>query len=383
MHIPFAFDFTDYTRPRRERVEFDVAAFDRERVLRWAEHYLEDTVETVTSVTSERSDGRIHDFFSEGDYWWPDPSKPDGPYVRRDGMTNPNNFVAHRNLLMKLSVQAPALASAWKVSGESTYAEKAAAHLRAWFVDETTRMNPALTYAQAIQGRLSGRGIGIVDTVHLVEVARAVPIVAESGALSETEYRAVKSWFSDYLEWLTTSKNGMEERDAKNNHVTCWVLQVAAFAQLTGNTKLIASCVDRFKKVLIPVQISRGGSQPREMARTKPYNYALFNLEMFATLCLILTENGSDLWNFSGWDGRSVCKAVAFMFPYIADPGQWPLPPDVMYHECWPMRHSSLLFAGLACGRPEYIETWKRLPPDSDIEEVLRNFFLRQPVLWV
>jgi hypothetical protein len=54
-----------------------------------------------------------------------------------------------------------------------------------------------------------------------------------------------------------------------------------------------------------------------------------------------------------------------------------------MYDAEWPMRHSSLLFAGLAYGEPRYLETWKTLRADSDVEEVIRNFFIRQPVLWV
>ncbi len=47
------------------------------------------------------------------------------------------------------------------------------------------------------------------------------------------------------------------------------------------------------------------------------------------------------------------------------------------------MRHCALLFAGLAFGRPDYIDLWKTLPADSTVEEVIRNFFIRQPVLWV
>ena len=43
----------------------------------------------------------------------------------------------------------------------------------------------------------------------------------------------------------------------------------------------------------------------------------------------------------------------------------------------------SLLFAGLALNRPDYLELWKNLPADSNVEEVIRNFFIRQPVLWV
>ena len=57
----------------------------------------------------------------------------------------------------------PALAAAYKITGERKYADHAAAHLRAWFIDEATRMNPNLQYAQAIQGRFTGRGTGIIE----------------------------------------------------------------------------------------------------------------------------------------------------------------------------------------------------------------------------
>ncbi len=54
-----------------------------------------------------------------------------------------------------------------------------------------------------------------------------------------------------------------------------------------------------------------------------------------------------------------------------------------VYDDQWPMRQASLLFAGLALNRPDYIELWKTLPADSNVEEVIRNFFIRQPALWI
>jgi len=246
-------------------------------------------------------------------------------------------------------------------------------------LDETTRMNPNLQYAQAIHGRTTGRGTGVIDTIHLVEVAKAAPFVAQSGALSKSDFDAVKKWFADYTKWMTTSKNGMEERDAKNNHGTCWLMQVAAFAQLNEDKGLLAYSADRFKKVVIPGQIEPDGSQPLEMKRTKPYGYCLFNLEALTTLCQIV---GDELWRFETADGRGPRKAVEVMYAFIKDKKTWKLPPDVMYFEYWPMRQESLLFGGLAYNRPEYIETWKKLPADSNVDEVIRNYFIRQPVLW-
>ena len=366
-----------------QRRGFDVSQFDRARVLKAANQYLKESPITITASTSTRSAGGPHDFFSEGDYWWPDPQNPSGPYIQRDGMTNPDNFVEHRRYLMRLSVQLPALVAAWKLTRDERYARHAVKHLRAWFIVESTRMNPNLQYAQAIHGRFTGRGIGIIDTIHLVEVARAIEILKDSRALSMTELGGVTIWFTDYLKWMTTSKNGMEERDAKNNHGTCWVMQVAAFAELVGDQELRAYCRNRFKTVIVPNQIAPDGSFPEELRRTKPYGYSLFNLDAMATICELLSNENDNLWTFTTSDGRRFSKAIAYMYPFIKDKKSWPLKPDVMYDAEWPMRHSSLLLAGLALKRPEYIELWKKLPADSKVEEVIRNFFIRQPVLWI
>ena len=367
----------------RNRLKFNVAEFDRARVLRNAQRYVFGKPLTVTDVQCNRSAGGLHDFYSEGDCWWPDPNKPDGPYVQRDGMTNPDNFVDHRKLLMRFSVQMPALTAAWMLTQDARYSEPAAGHVRAWFINEATPMNPDLQFAQAIHGITTGRGTGIIDTIHLIEVARAIPYLVEAGALSQDDYQRVQTWFAAYLTWLTTSKNGIEERDAKNNHGTCWLTQVAAFAELTGDQQLLRDAENRFKSVVVPEQIGLDGSLPLELKRTKPYGYCLFNLEAMATLCQILSELDETLWNFADGDGRSLGKALAYMFPFIQNKASWPAQTDVMYFEYWPMRQASLLFGGLALHRSDYLDVWKKLPADSDVDEVIRNFFIRQPVLWV
>jgi hypothetical protein len=359
--------------------QFDVAEFDRARVLQAANAYVKETPVTITSSHSPRSAGGAHDFFSEGDYWWPDPAHPDGPYIQRDGMSNPDNFVEHRRYLMRLSVQVPALAAAWKLTSDPRYSSQAARHLRAWFVDPKTRMNPNLEFAQAIQGRFTGRGTGIIDTIHLVEVARA----AELLPLSAADREGVKRWFAEYVTWMTTHPYGIAERDAKNNHATCWVMQVAAFAHLTGDQPKMTYCRTRFKTVLVPHQMAADGSFPLEMQRTKPYGYSLFNLEALSAIAQILSTSEDNLWSFESNDGRGLRRAVAYLFPNIRDKRNWPLKPDVMYFDNWPMRQASLLFAALAFDRAEYFDLWKTLPADSTVDEVIRNFFIRQPVLWV
>ena len=366
-------------RASRAVEKLDLATEERPRVLKAANKYLADQPVTVTAASSPRSAGGKHDFFSEGDYWWPDPKNPDGPYIQRDGMTNPDNFVEHRRAMIRLSMIVPALAAAYKLTRDREYSDHAAKHLRAWFIDDATKMNPNLQYAQAIKGRFTGRGTGIIDTLHLVEVARA----SWQLDLKPADLAGVKAWFAAYTEWMMTHPYGIAERDAKNNHGTCWCTQVAAFAQLTGNKEQTEYCRNRYKTVLIPNQEGPDGSFPLEMARTKPYGYSLFNLDAMAILVQTLTTKEDDLWKWQLPDGRGMAKAVAFMYPYIADKKSWPKPPDVMYDKEWPVRQPSLLFAGMALDKLEYIALWKKLEADPTVEEVLRNWPVRQPLLWV
>ena len=47
------------------------------------------------------------------------------------------------------------------------------------------------------------------------------------------------------------------------------------------------------------------------------------------------------------------------------------------------MRQASLLFTDVTFGNADYIELWRTLRADSQAEEAIRNFFIRQPVLWM
>ena len=360
-----------------------VAKVDRERVLKAANAYLNEEPRTVTATHSDRSKGGLHDFFSEGDYWWPDPKNPGGPYLRRDGETNPQNFNGHREALIRFGVMAPALVSAWRLTKDKRYTACFAKHVRAWFVDPATLMNPNLEYAQAIFGVTPGRGTGIIDTLQILDVARALRVAEAAGGLSASEIAPVKQWFAAYVDWMATSKNGKEEEIAKNNHGACWVLQAAEFAQFAGRKDLEQLCRKRFKENLIPDQVAKDGSLPLELARTKPYSYTLFDGDVLCGICQSLSRPGDDLWSFKGANGAGVAEVMAFQEPFIADKSKWPHAKDIEYFDDFPSRRPSLLFAGEALNRPEYLAVWRRLDASPTVAEVIRNLPIRQPLLWV
>lgn len=363
--------------------DFDLAHHERPRVLRLANAALSNEPRSITWTVNPRSAGGPHDFSSEGDYWWPNPVRPSAPYICRDGMINPDNFVGHRALLIDMSSDVAALAAAYTITGDRAYADAAAQHLVTWFVAPRTRMNPDLRFAQAIRGVTPGRAIGIFDTIHLGEVALAIAALGRARALDATVLAGLNRWFAEYLRWMCTSANGVEERDMPNNHATAWAFQVAAFARLTGNTRQLVACRWRLRWILIRRQMDRTGAFPRELARTRPYCYSAFQLTALSALAWLVSTPRHNLITFSLRDGRGLSRAIEFLAPYLADKERWPYARDIANWNDYPVREPSLLFGALATGRREWLELWRRLEPDPTDLEVRRLLAIRQPVLWL
>lgn len=338
---------------------------------------------TVTASSCKRSAGGLHDFYSEGDYWWPDPANPSAPYIQKDGQSNPGNFSDHRLAMIRLSEITATLTSAWLLTGQENYAAKVLEHLNAWFADPATRMNPDLLYAQAIWGRYTGRGIGLIDAYHLVEVAQSSKLLIEAKAIPGADARKIKAWFSQFLEWMTTHQYGIDEMNAKNNHGTCWVATAASMATLVNNDKIRQMCTDRFKNILLPSQMAGDGSFPLEIKRTKPYGYSLFNIDAFCNVARILSTPEDNLWEFTTPDGKSLKKGMQYIYPFIKDKTSWPFAKDIYIWEEWPVRQSSLLFAGIAYGIEDYIQTFLQFPAYPEHPEVIRNLPVRHPVIWL
>jgi hypothetical protein len=269
--------------------------------------------------------GNKHDYMSQAPYFWPDPSKPGGvPYMRKDGERNPEiNAITDHLAIDGLVANTQTLALAYYFSGDERYAAKAAALVRAYFLEPATRMNPNLEYAQFIPGVNSGRGIGLIETRGFTRVVDAIGLIEGSNAWTPADDRGVKQWFAEFLRWLQESRNGKDEAAAKNNHGTYYDLQIVSYALFLDRQPLAREVLERAKQKRVAAQIEPDGKMPLELARTNAWSYSAMNLDGMTELATLGDRAGVDLWHYDTADGRSIRKAILYLVPFAFGEKKW------------------------------------------------------------
>jgi hypothetical protein len=333
----------------RSRLSPSLSAF-----LKDAASSLETKPVSVVDKNQLPPSGDKHDYFSLAPYWWPDPTKKDGlPYIRRDGEINPERYkIGDREKIGVLNASVYALSVAYYITGDEAFAEHAGRFLRTWFLNPDSRMNPNLNYAQAVKGQNQGRGTGIIDTHGFIRLIDGMILLEGSKHWTESDASGMKSWFEQYLQWLTQSTNGKEEADAKNNHGSTYDVQTICIALLVGKEEEAREILREAGKKRIAVQIEPDGSQPLELVRTKSYNYSLLNLEALIHLAHLGDRLGVDLWTFRAPNGAGIRTAIDFLIPNALGKKEWKwkqiIPPE--YERMVPI----LRIAARKYGDPSY-----------------------------
>lgn len=358
---------------------------ERNRILDLADSCLAKQPINIGDCPAPLSVGGVNDYFSQGDYWWPNPDTEDHlPWIRRDGETNPDNFDDHRILLRRMRKIVCALASAYKITSDEKYSEKAIQFLEGWFVSPKTRMNPSLYYSQVSLGHYEngGRSFGIIDTLHLIEIPLAINALEKSKYMGKKLYIELISWFNSYLDFMVNSELGITERNYGNNHGVAWHVQATLYAKFTGQKDILDQCRTQFKEEYLEKQLASDGTFPEEIARTKPYNYSLFIMDLMAILAYELSTPQDDLFKFKTKSGKSYQDALEFIFPVTKDKTLWSYHKDVEHFESYPNRQVYLLLTAIHNKNQELLDVWMNFDPEPSDIEVRRNLAMRQPVLW-
>lgn len=324
---------------------------------------------SVTEKQQTPPSGDKHDWYSQAGYWWPDPKNPNGPYIRHDGVQNPqkNDFTDEQYFNSTVHA-ANTLALGYYLTGNEDYAAHAALLLRTWFLDPATAMNPNLNYAQFVPNRNNGRASGIVSSRQMPEAIDAVGLLAGSRNWTAADDAGMRHWFAEWYKWLTTSDAGKAESKHPNNHGSWYQVQAAALALYLGKTEDAKVILARVRDHRIPDEIAADGLQKYEMARTKSFSYSAMNLHALATLATIAQPLGIDLWKPVQPDGPSILTAINALLPYDAE-HPWP------YEQIEANREGSLCpalyFAVGYTHSPKYTDGLKRFHCKATAEDLI------------
>jgi hypothetical protein len=279
---------------------------------------------SVVNKTKVPPSGDKHDYISLAPYYWPNPNTKDGlPYIRKDGKRNPEvEDYQDRIDMPQMVEEVEALALAFFYSDDEKYASHASKLVKVWFLEKETKMNPNLNFAQAIKGENEGRGAGLIESRHFIEVIESVKLLYGSKSWTDYDDKMLKKWFADFLNWMQTSPNGTDEIDAPNNHGTWYDAQRLSFALYSGDLEL-AKRIANNVAVRLDKQMDDFGSFPKELERTIALHYSTFNLHAFFVIAEMAETTGVDLWNLQTPSSKSLKKGFDFIYPYLSRERRW------------------------------------------------------------
>lgn len=266
--------------------------------------------------------GDIHDYSSLSRYYWPDPSKKDGlPYIFKDGKSNPELKEYDREVLDKVSQRLQILTLTWFFTDDTLFANAALSQIRTWFISEKTRMNPNMNYAQIIPGKNHNKGnsFGIIDGYSFVQMLDAIKLLETYSKFTKSDNSFLKQWFKNYVNWLTSSVQGIQESKATNNHGTTYDTQLLAYSLFINDNKTAQNLVQNFAERHILKQIEEDGTQPKELKRTLSFHYSWYNLSHMLDFFIIAKNHNLNIDNAVKIKNHSFFKALDYLAFYIGD----------------------------------------------------------------
>jgi Alginate lyase len=296
------------------------------QLLAKADSYLTENAPSVMDKNQTPPSGDKHDFLSLGSFYWPVLSKRDGiRYIYRDGQFNPEaDSIPDSQNMDEMIKRVKTLSVAYYFTDKAPYASKASDLLRVWFLNNNTRMNPNLRYAEMTPGADIGAHSGIIAAKHFPVVLDAISLIHDSSSWSEKDQKGIELWFDKYLEWLLNSKFGKNESKRLNNHGTWYDVQAASIALFLNKTEITRDILKNNIDELIAAKIQPDGSQHFELKRQTSLNYHIFNLLGFFNLAKIGDNIGFDLWNYKTRKGSGLQKALDYLLPYALGNETWP-----------------------------------------------------------
>ncbi|KAF7297424.1 Chondroitin AC/alginate lyase [Mycena indigotica] len=315
-------------------------------IIAWAEQMASYGPWSVTRKPVRAPSNDPHDYMSWAPYRWPDCSSVGNktaltneevwktcPYVNRDGEVNPdrvlpNDFQSFFNLSDAVLYNSiAAVFQEGNGAASSVYSRNVVKFITTWFLNDTTAMNPSLTYAQMQRGPKGQQGTytGVLDLRGFAKIASGILILRKSKNPDWTRDIDSKliAWCQKYIDWLRSSDSGQRAASAANNHGTIFVNQFAALQLIVNDVAGAVNSTKGYFTGIYKGQLESNGDQPLEASRTHPWHYRNFNIAGMVTNARILQyadpKSKHFGWNAKADHGATIRTTLDFLIS--TDPG--------------------------------------------------------------
>jgi hypothetical protein len=100
----------------------------QQEAIQKAQSFLTVKADSIVEKSQTPPSGNKHDFFSLSPYYWPDPNNPKGPYILKDGQTNPESTaIPDKQKLSDMTL-------AYHYTNDNKYASKAIEIMQIWLL---------------------------------------------------------------------------------------------------------------------------------------------------------------------------------------------------------------------------------------------------------
>lgn len=266
--------------------------------------------------------GNKHNYESLATYYWASPNNPQGAYITKDGIVNPECDEYDLPYLKKLSHNLKYLALAYFLTGEYKYLDTYVKQIDVWFINKTTRMLPNMEYAQFAPGHNNGKGMpgGFIESRYLHDVLESLRLTNSVHNIGTSRNKRIQQWMQDFLDWSIDSDMGQRVQKFVNNQAVNYDFVLYDVYLYLGNRNAREQIWKAFFKKRVEPQILSDGRQLAELERATPFAYSVFNLRIMTDFCLAAQRDGMN----TSETAQRLEKAFVYLIPYIGKEETFP-----------------------------------------------------------
>ena len=162
--------------------------------------------------------------------------------------------------------------------------------------------------------------------------------------------KALRDWFSEYVDWLRTSDAGLGEYAAKNNHGVAYDVQTVVFALFAGRDEVARELVEGFAERVCVLK-SKPTADSRATRTHDAFGYSVYNLTHLLDMCTVARTMDIDLYDAA--DG-AIDRAIGYLTQFLGNRDAFPYKQIKDWHGVEQTFAQQLLRASNLKENPEY-----------------------------